>query len=134
MLIKVTKEILYESSFCPVLIPGQTASDFQAKFIRGNCAISNAVREVFPLAETFRNCICPFGLMGVSEIRLPQEASEFISQFDFARPEKRIEMQPISFEIEVPQEVIDKIGIEEVTRILSESKTLELVGETIGEN
>jgi hypothetical protein len=58
---------------------------------------------------------------------LPQIAKEFISEFDESMPDERVLMQPFSFEIEVPEYVISKIGISAIYKTLSESSTLSLV-------
>lgn len=129
MLVKVTKEILERSKMC----------GYDTREIVSSCAIAEAVREIWPLATVGwsrfpRYAISPFGFKEGTEILLPDDAKQFIRLFDRTMMGDRPNLPEFSFEIEVPQEVIDKIGIEEVTRILSESKTLELVGETIGEN
>ena len=58
-------------------------------------------------------------------------AAKFVAQFDGSTPEERVLLPEFSFEIDVPSEVIEKIGIGEVYRVLSESKTLELVMEPL---
>jgi hypothetical protein len=60
-------------------------------------------------------------------IDLPDTATEFIFQFDSRRPADRLTMPEISFEVDVPSEMIEAIGIGQAYKILSESKTLELV-------
>jgi hypothetical protein len=115
--IHVTKEILEKTKSCPCNIE--------------NCAISEAVRGIFPNAYAIYFNLHPFPLsyedVGIG-IKLPWEATLFIINFDKApTDEHRAAMQPISFDIEVPDEVIEKIGINQVHKILSESKTLEYV-------
>jgi len=133
ILIKVTKEILKESQYCESTIEGRVGM---------NCAIGKAITKLFPLAWVNDNGIIIFpdsqklyyALLHPKEriidkisISLPWEATQFIHAFDELSPEERINMQPISFEIDVPNELIEKIGIGEVYKILSESKTLEHV-------
>jgi len=60
-------------------------------------------------------------------ILLPKEAILFIRQFDLSTPLQRVAMNTIQFEIDVPDDLINQIGINEVYKILSESKTLEHV-------
>lgn len=93
-----------------------------------NCAVALAVRDIFPKAEVMSECIQPFG-KSIQEIELPEEAVLFISTFDRLKhaPEARLGMPEISFEIDVPMEVIEKIGIDEAKEILKKSETLELV-------
>lgn len=135
ILIKVTKEILEKSSRC-------------IQETGFNCAIALAVREIFPNSWTrsafihildmnqlndtkikepkksFGNLIDEFTLF---MIQLPEEAQIFIDEFDSNGIKERLEMEPISFEIDVPDELINEIGISQVFKILSESKTLEHV-------
>lgn len=116
--IKVTKEILQESKMCQ--------SDNQ---IGMNCAIARAVRDVFPAAWVSHFNLYPFYFKddGITSINMPAEASLFITKFDRNDANERVNMTEVSFEIDVPDDVIDQIGISEVHRILKESKTLELV-------
>lgn len=119
ILIKVTKEILERSSMC-----GFDSSVYRVE----SCAVALAIREIFPRAAVGINnegipVICG---VGDESIELPR-ARLFINLFDRSTPLERLTMSPQSFEIDVPSEVIEKIGIGEVYRILSESKTLELV-------
>jgi len=113
ILIKVTKEILERSKYCNFAICDVTA----------NCAIALAVRELFPEASVG----CETMMLAGCSVRLPNEASLFINEFDSNGPVHRQLMPPISFEIDVPDYVIDQIGIGQVYKALSESKTLEHV-------
>lgn len=129
ILIKVTKEVLKRSAGC-----GRSS----LSNIGSNCAVALAVVDIFPNAwvshafihlhnvnyPTF-NYVCDNE--ATHSIPLPRFVSQFISDFDSLDYNNRINLPEISFEIEVPQSVIDKIGISEAYRILSESKTLELV-------
>lgn len=74
-------------------------------------------------------------------IPLPIEALEFVVLFDDPIQEKGIDidlrnemvmefrenMSERSFEIDVPDEIIDHIGIDQVYKILSESETLQYI-------
>lgn len=134
--IKVTKEILTKSAFC---VSGKDET-------LTHCAIALAVREIFPNAKVQLQHLYAFGndtrlatyngiatglkVPNVSSkecINLPAEARVFIENFDSSYPEDRIKMPELSFEIDVPSEVIDEIGIGQVYKVLSESRTLELV-------
>jgi len=137
ILIKVTREILEKSANCR-----------SSKELGLNCAISLAVREIFPNAFTTREFILPNypkslyealfntyrythlyidDVYPFAKISLPEKAIEFIEEFDLNDIEYRKNMNPISFEVDVPHEVIHSIGISDIYKILSESKTLELV-------
>lgn len=144
--ITVTKEILQKTVMCGVgpdlNNPGH------------HCAVAEAVREIFPNAyiggyglifnhiPTKENPLAIDVSGGDIEqaitkgegCRLPSEAVNFIKEFDsYAEEEeyedckKRLDMPEISFEIEVPTSAIDSLDIKEVERIISQSKTLELV-------
>lgn len=111
--ISVTKEILEKSHNC---------SETQVAM---NCAIALAVRDIFPDA-----CVGPIGIRPFSNqiaITLPKNARQFIGQFDSSTPEERMEMSPITFEIEVPDEVIELINIDELKPLLQNHPTLELL-------
>jgi hypothetical protein len=122
--IKVTKDVLKRSQFCG-----------RGTAVSTNCAIAVASQEFFP------GCAVTYDTMGEPIIRyllvnvgwigilLPPIAERFMKTFDESHPKQRITMPESAFEIEVPEEVIQSIGISEAYRILSESKTLELVGE-----
>lgn len=122
--INLTKEVLKESKYCKNE-PGE------------NCAIANAIRDIFPEAMIGTSKIFfkkdskkPFDFFFNSKnetIELPLIASQFIDNFDNSSPEEREKMNPISFEIIIPESIIDEIDISEVNEILSHSKTLQLV-------
>lgn len=117
--IKITKEVLQRSMMCRV---GHC-------LVTQNCAIAVAVRDVFPKASVVPNFI---NLNHINEeMELPLEATKFIREFDALadNPEKRLKMTPFDFEIDVPDKVIDSIGIEEAISIINKSETLELVNQ-----
>lgn len=132
--IKVTKEILNQSKNC-VSAPCMNPGDFERRVGTGfNCAISLAVNDLFDMAWVSHESISIgqkyediFETTHSLSINLPSEARLFIRKFDMLYPEERGGMQPIEFEIYVPDDVIESIGLSEVHRILKESKTLELV-------
>lgn len=109
--IRITKEILKESMYC------------DKEGLSRNCAIALAVVEIFPGAAV--------GTWGIyldnGEISLPENASDFVRKFDDATPSERAKLTPMSFDVEVPDKIINYIGIEEVKSILSNSLTLEKV-------
>lgn len=121
--IHVTKEILRESMYCP------SGSHVTIK----NCAIANAIHCIFPDAAVDYWYIHLDGYTWNDEsdnkIRIPTEATQFIMQFDnlCTKPEARLDMPEMSFDIDVPDAVIERIGIDEAKDIISKSKTLELV-------
>lgn len=60
-------------------------------------------------------------------IKVPKDARNFIINFDNSTPEQRLEMNEFSFEIDVPEELINEISIDEVHEVLKKTPSLELV-------
>jgi len=118
--IRVTKEILRRSAHC------------EGKGIAANCAIALAVRDILPRAAVSNDHIFAFyydeqGLVDPSveyQIHLPKKARDFIFAFDRSNPQIRTQMQEMEFEVELPDAVIDKIGIAEATRAIERAATL----------
>lgn len=115
--IHVTKEILEKTKRC--------------NFKIDTCAISEAVRDIFPQAYVVYSTMYPFPIsyqdVGDESINMPHEAVQFQRYFDTRKSDdERAAINPISFEIDVPDSVIEKIGIDQVHAILKESKTLSL--------
>lgn len=130
--INITKDVLKQSMFCAVG-PGKD------KEVGKNCAIAVAIRSLFPNAtigsdKVYFNLqpndindgrILPSALQAI----LPYEASEFIAEFDVLKkaPEKRLLMKEISFPLEIPDSLIDDIGIEEIHEVLKNCETMSLL-------
>jgi hypothetical protein len=126
--IDITKDILEQSKHCENFRRGQ------------NCAIGRAIHNVFPFSVVGTdniyfykshpyhgdNCTLIDGKQ-ITTSELPIIARQFISMFDRTNAEGRVAMPEISFEIDVPQEIIDTIDISEVERIISETPHLNLV-------
>lgn len=130
--IHITEEILKRSANCGTDKIGQ------------NCAIGLAIHDLLSdksfVGSTKINIIKEgvefdkYGNYSVSQpskpivIDLPDEAIKFIRLFDSFTPNQRVtDIQELSFEIDVPEEVIDMINIDEVKRICEESPSLSLV-------
>lgn len=139
--IRVTKEILDRSKMCNTDINvGMESNQKCEGFAGANCAIALAVRDIFPNAWVDIFCIIPFaaGNTGLdifrsisypkpdNYIRLPQIASDFISRFDKAEPQERVQMPEMEFEVEIPDEVIEQVNISEVATLLANHPTLKL--------
>lgn len=121
--IKVTKEILEKSKDC---------GDYGE-----SCAIARAVSDVLPHAYVESDQILPFWcFLGLGDdrfpIKLPHTANQFIKEFDASSPEGRVVMDEISFDIEIPDGVIENINIDEIRPLLLNHPTLELVEDTKG--
>lgn len=136
ILIKVTKEILARSAMCNSNTGMNCAIVCAINDLIPNCWVAKEQLYVYEDESTFilflhMRDMCMNS--GVNEVKpkliidLPEKAIDFIDIFDYSTPEYRKAMQPISFEIDVPNELIEKIGIGEVYKVLSESKTLEHV-------
>lgn len=128
--VKVTEEILRRSANCSTILSGAFKPPYatDGEHLTNNCAIALAVREIFPDASVEHAGINT-GLIEEGEplIDLPGEAAVLMTQFDFSTPAQRREMAPAEFEIDVPSHVIHRIGISQVYKVLSESRTMELV-------
>lgn len=133
ILIKITKDILKQSMMCGVNIPKDALpiSKLQQIAVGANCAFALAVREIWPNAS-IGDRIYPYYFPEGNierQIAISDEAWGYIKKFDLLRqtPEMRLELPEQSFEIDVPHSILEKVGISEVYKILSESKTLECV-------
>lgn len=135
--IKITKEVLRKSMFCI----------FESDDVGVSCAFGLAIHDLLPNSFTFQRRI----IVGLSSwqvdgssfeiaddeshpkfkdlavIKLPYEATMWIKDFDHCSPRERSEMPEASFNIDLPESIIDSIGIEEAKEIISKSSTLELV-------
>ncbi len=127
--IKVTKEIIAASANCGAdLCPTENHGTWSNNQVQ-NCAIAIAVKEIIPNAYVFKTNIAngPSLLKTDYLIALPHEATTFIRYFDMYKPERRLQMEPLEFDIILPDSIIDSIGLDEVYEILNKSETLELV-------
>lgn len=125
--IKVTKEILEKSRMC--------GGDDTKNKIGMNCAISLAVRDIFPDVWVGDMDI-RFGRWDedhfdvndkITYIGLPYRVQMFIKEFDKTSPANRLLMPEIEFEIEIPDAVIETINIDELKPLLVNHPTLELI-------
>ena len=128
--ISVTKEILEKSRHC---------SNGESQGF--NCAVALSIRDIFPTAYCFQSVLLFFeedlidwrrrglfsGLSKYPHAIFPPAVFSWIKEFDNSTPEERITMQPISFEIEIPDAVIEQINIDELRPLLTNHPTIELV-------
>ena len=120
--VNVTKKVIEESRFCGEQNWGNYAS---------NCAIAKALWDIIPNVSVLETEVMFFdknkGCIGISD--LPHSAMYFIGKFDRSTPDEILSLEPISFELEIPDTVIDNISIEEITKRLElqVEKTVELV-------
>jgi len=114
--INVTKEVLFNARHCTTKRTGE------------NCAIALAVRDIFPNAWVSGSDINPTGIAYYPDrIQLPKSVQTFIEDFDRATSATRIGMSEISFEIEIPDAVLETINIDELKPLLVNHPTLQLV-------
>ena len=118
--IKITQDILGRSMMCGAMV-GKPNGE--------NCAIALAVRDIFPVAHVGINHIWIDGADSKRLIPLPESATRFIFQFDLLKTNvtQRLKLPEFEFEIEVPEQIIEQIGIQEALDIIENSNTLELV-------
>lgn len=127
--IKITKEILRESANCGMMFGKGSQAE--------SCAFAVAVREIFPRAVVCYSAIYPFGgvkhfnntinVTGATEIPISAEMTAFIFEFDANSPYDRVQMKEQEFELEIPDNIIQAIDIQEVTKILADVPHLELI-------
>lgn len=116
--IKVTKDILERSKMCGT-------AQFKG-LITKSCAIALAIREILPHSAVILDQIhynfCKY-------IDLPLIATEFILKFDNLTkfPEERTKLDPIEFEIDIPEDWFEDVNLDEIKEIIEKSETLELV-------
>jgi len=109
ILVKITQETINASKGCELQVT--------------SCLIARACQEIFESCMVYGTDTNCFTMQWKNfKIALPEEARLLANKFD-----KRHIITPISFEIDIPMSIIEKIGIREAYRVLSESKTLELV-------
>lgn len=150
--IKVTQEILEASKMCGVEEDLPQASNHYTmqehyKPISQSCAIALAIREIAPnaevgdativwgwsppdwsiLDESTEGSLRINRSLQINETWLPEEAALFINEFDGNTPEERVKMRHIEFEVDFPDALVAKIGIDQVHKVLSSSSTLESV-------
>ncbi len=104
--INITKEIIEKSKYCGTLLCSK-------KTIVDSCAIALAIIDIFPDAVVSTNTIY-FNRNMTIFTDLPIEAKNFISKFDKSSPKERINLDEISFKINIPNEIIDSIKIDDL--------------------
>lgn len=109
--------------------------------VTNNCWIAVAVQDIFPLSDT-TPCRITNNYRIIQDmdticwsIELPETAKEEIVKFDDCRSiEKRMELEPFSFTVDIPQETLDIImqcnglrNMQELNEIVFRTPHLELV-------
>lgn len=139
--VNITREVILKSAYCghEHEYPG-LFMDAAIKPTGEKCLIAVAIRELVPFAivsteftlyplscSLDRDCI-DFERGGIEAVRNTSEIVQIISRFDRMTPSQRLKyIKPFSFEIDIPDRVIELIGIQEVDKILEHAKYLEKV-------
>jgi hypothetical protein len=106
--LNITKEILRKSSKCSVLQKDIYGTSIKGLDLDRNCAFALAYNQLIPNVIVSNNV--EFLTPSSSRIAfsyLTEKQSEFILKFDRATPEERIAFPEQSFEVEIPDAVID---------------------------
>lgn len=120
--ITVTKEILEKSKMCGV--KGQIG------LVSENCAIALAIRDIFPNAKiSLSSTSLVMGYFGKNVFGVidhPNDMTEYIKLFDSTFSFDRPHLPEASFEIDIPDAVIDTINIDSIKPLLINHPTLKL--------
>lgn len=111
--VMVTREILQQSKYC--------GRDREGYKIGNNCAIALAVADIFPDVFVTGYHVFPQGAEAPDlRIPLPLIARQFIKLFDgfYLTPNLRTLLPEFEFDLEIPDEVINKIDIEELMPLI----------------
>lgn len=98
------------------------------------CAIAKAIKFIFPdaivlpLVGIFTSAEKYRSRYPIACIKLPDIAAQFIVGFDNCYDSgDKSTLDPISFEIEIPEEIVDSTNIDELKPLLQNYPTLELI-------
>lgn len=123
----ITKNILEQSKNCN-----------SQNMIGQNCAIGLAIYALFgarswvslnSISIYDKSIYCKDDFIycfPVANIKLPGIASNFIENFDGKTPEQKVKMNPISFDIEIPEKVVDLLGLTYIHQVIELQPQLEL--------
>ncbi|MEP6846423.1 MAG: hypothetical protein ABI861_10485 [Panacibacter sp.] len=118
--ISITKEIIARCKNCGI--------ENDVHKIGKNCAVAFAMADIFPDVYVSGYYIYPFGNdheQGQSmKIPLPVIAQQFIKLFDgfYLTPKLRLLLPEFEFAIDVPDEVIEQINIDEISKLIEGGK------------
>ena len=127
--INITKEVLELSKMCNI-------NGVNHNTVGQNCAIGKAIVDMFGLnswvgantIEFYDKAVFDDDSKSISTILLPSQAIGFIQSFDNKRAKDRVLMTPFSFEIDVPDNILEQIiDISEITTLLAKAPYMELV-------
>jgi hypothetical protein len=106
--IQITKEIITQCKEVGVFDDIDSIGD--------KCPIAVAIKHIFPEVHVSDHFIYPFGRDIEKKIDLPAVAQHFVNLFDSLRPipRTRLLIPAFDFDIDIPDEVIEKIDIREL--------------------
>ena len=119
--ITISKDVLKQSQYC--------GTDKMCGPVENNCAIALAVRDLFPLAYVNADHIYPFGFEKENKeqlkIALPEVAKQFIKLFDgfVLTTRLRLLLPEFDFMIEIPDEVVERINIDEIRKLVEKKES-----------
>ena len=123
--ILITKNILKQSKNC-LMMPGQNCAIgkaiyalFGARSSVGTDLINIYSEGIFTLEDTYRKKV-------LYTIPLPQIAQDFIDEFDNLGPYARVQMTPIAFDINIPEELVSSLGLDYIHNVVNEQPQLAL--------
>ncbi len=127
--ITITKEVIDKSLMC-----GTAVENSNIEYVMGNCGIARAISELIPNIYVTEGWIRYFDLESnkiIEEPNIDSEQAKFIRKFDSysKTPNNRYSLVGKSFNINIPQEVIDyyyQDKMNEVYEILNKSDVLQL--------
>lgn len=153
LLIKVTKKIYRKSMLCGIGDPN--LPEIFCASIAENCAIALAVRELAPFASvqyrgifwlkydstlitalqlnnkfSMAKAVKEVNMKSIRQIlytELDDATWNMIDSFDRATPTERLVLPEFSFEVDFPDILINRIGINQIKEILKNSETLQEV-------
>jgi len=118
--ISITKKIIEHCKNC--------GAENNQEEISRNCAVAFALKDIFPEVYVTNYYIFPFGIDPEKgddvKITMPVIAQQFIKLFDrfCLTPKLRLLLPEFEFTINIPDEAIDRINIDEMKELISNSK------------
>jgi hypothetical protein len=123
--VHITKELVEQTKMCGFL-PSGKRSDDEENPINTTCLFAEAFRTIFPQAWVDEAEVWPFGISG-PPMPLPDQATSLIQLFDMLGPTERVAtIHEEDINIPIPDYILEKLDISEVTRQLENHPVLSL--------
>jgi hypothetical protein len=119
--IKITKSVIDRSLNCGT----------DGRSISQSCGIAVAIRDLFPKAAIWGEDWTSNTSLSCQFIKSTEDMKDFVIEFDsyLGDVQKLYSLVGKEFEIDIPDEIIDEIGISQATQIINTSESLELVSQ-----